>query len=124
MIMLNKLLTLAKTLRGPKGCPWDKKQTLAKYPKRLIEESEEILEAINKKDWQNLEEEMGDVLFNLVMMAQIAEEEKLFSMQSIIDRCEQKIIDRHSWVFGEDEANTPEEALDLWKKNKAKEKTL
>jgi uncharacterized protein YabN with tetrapyrrole methylase and pyrophosphatase domain len=116
--MFDSLLKIAKMLR--ELCPWDKKQTLAKYPDRLLEESEEIREAIKNKDWKNLKEEIGDVLFNLVMMMQIAEEKGYFTAEETLKSCHDKIIGRHTWVFGEDEANTPEEALALWKKNKEK----
>lgn len=118
--MLSSLFSIAKKLR--KECPWDKKQTLEDYPQRLLEESEEIKEAIEKKDWSNLEEEVGDVLFNLIMMMEIADEKGLFTAGDVLKRCEEKIIERHTWVFGEDKAATPEEALALWKKNKKKEK--
>ncbi len=116
--MFTSLQVIAKTLR--QLCPWDKKQTLGKYPDRLLEESEEIREAIEKKDWENLKEEIGDVLFNLVMMMEIAEEKGYFTADEVLKSCHDKIINRHTWVFGEDKANTPEEALALWKKNKAK----
>lgn len=112
------LLKLAKTLR--KKCPWDKKLTMADVPKLLIEESEEIREAIEKKDWKNLKEEIGDVLFNLCMLMTIAEEKKHFKADDVLKSCHDKIVERHTWVFGNDKAKTPEEALELWKKNKKK----
>ncbi len=120
--MIDKLLELAKTLRSDMGCPWDRKQTLNKYPKRLLEESQEIAEALENKDMENLKEEIGDVLFNLCMMMQIAEEEGHFTADEVVQSCAQKIESRHSWVFGEDKAETPEEALQLWELNKANEK--
>jgi uncharacterized protein YabN with tetrapyrrole methylase and pyrophosphatase domain len=116
--MLKSLLSIAKKLR--RECPWDKKQTLSKYPDRLLEESEEIREAIKKKDWPNLKEEIGDVLFNLIMMMQIAEEKGHFTADETIQACEKKIIERHTWVFGDDIASTPEEVMKLWKRNKEK----
>lgn len=117
------LLALAKTLRGPKGCPWDKSLTLADIPKNLIEESEEIREAIEKEDWENLKEEIGDLLFNLCLMMTIAEEKGYFKPEDIIAHNAKKITERHTWVFGDDKANTPEEAIALWNKNKTKKKT-
>jgi len=117
--MLDKLLKLAKTLRDPKeGCPWDKERELEDIPPLLIEESDEIKEAIEKKDWSNLKEEIGDVLFNLCLLMQIAEEQKLFTAEEVTDACHDKIVERHSWVFGDDKAETAEEALELWRKNK------
>lgn len=120
--MLKELLKLAKTLRGPNGCPWDKKQKLKNIPPMIQEEAEEILEAIQKKDWENMKEEIGDVLFNLCLLIQMAEEKKYFKAKDVIDAIEKKIISRHTWVFGKDKASTAEEALALWKKNKTKEK--
>lgn len=120
--MIDELLKLAKLLRDPdKGCPWDKDRVLADIPPMLIEESEEIQEAIEKEDWENLKEEVGDVLFNLCLLMQIAEEMGHFTAKDVTDTCEKKLIARHTWVFGDDEATTPEEALALWKKNKENE---
>jgi len=119
--MLDKLLKLAKKLRSKDGCPWDKERVLADFPEMLIEESEEIKEAIEKEDWDNLKEEIGDVLFNLCLLMQIAEEQKLFKSQDVIDHSADKIITRHSWVFGKDKVKNAEEALRLWKSNKEKE---
>lgn len=116
--MIDKLLRLAKKLRGPKGCPWDKERVMADFPPLLIEESEEIKEAIAKADWENLQEEIGDVLFNLCLLMQIAEEEGHFTAKDVINSSSEKIISRHTWVFGKDTAKTAEEALRLWKKNK------
>jgi len=116
--MIDKLLKLAKTLRSE--CPWDKKRVLADIPPLLLEESEEIKEAIEKEDWENLKEEIGDVLFNLCLLIQIAEEQKLFSAKDVTDACHDKLVERHTWVFGDDKADTSEEVLKLWKKNKKK----
>jgi len=115
---MQNLLTLAKTLR--KKCPWDKKLKMSDIPKLLIEESEEIREAIGKKDWENLKEEIGDVLFNLCLLITIAEERKLFSAKDLLQASHDKIVERHTWVFGKDKVKTAEEALALWNKNKKK----
>ncbi len=120
--MLSKLLKLSKKLRSPTGCPWDRKQRMKDIPPQLIEESEEIAQAIAKKDWENLKEEIGDVLVNLSRLMVIAEEKKLFTPKEIIKTAAKKVVDRHTWVFGNDKAKTPEEVLKLWKKNKAKER--
>ena len=117
---MEKLLQLAKTLR--KKCPWDKKQKMKNIPPMLIEEAQEILQAIEKKDWNNLKEEIGDVLFNLCLLIRMAEEKKHFTGKEVIDAIEEKIISRHTWVFGKDKATTPEEALRLWQRNKAKKR--
>ncbi|MFH0834636.1 MAG: MazG nucleotide pyrophosphohydrolase domain-containing protein [Patescibacteria group bacterium] len=122
MKQFQKLIDVAKKLRSPTGCPWDRKQTILSLAKSLEEESDEALAAIRKKDFANLEEELGDLLFNIVMIAQIATEEKKFKMSGILQKIERKIIARHSWVFGPDrkKVKTAEDALRLWKENKAK----
>ncbi len=116
-----KLCYLAKRLRGKNGCPWDKKQTIESIFKCMQEEVDEVSDAIKNNDFENLKEELGDVLFQIVMISQIAEEKKLFDINDVIENIDKKIISRHTWVFGDEKANTPEEALELWKKNKKKE---
>ena len=113
-----KLKELAAFLRGPKGCPWDKKQTIKSMLKNISDEAKEVEEAIAKEDHENLKEELGDLLFNVIMIAQIAEEEGHFTISEVLHDIEEKIMTRHSWVFGEDKAKTPDEALKLWNKNK------
>ena len=125
MKSFDNLLAIAKKLRGKNGCPWDKKQTIATMSKCVEEETDEILQAIQKKDYKNLEEEIGDVMFNLVMLTQIASEEKRFNMQSVLKRVGKKIKSRHTWIFGKDagKVKTAEDALQLWKENKKKIKS-
>jgi len=120
--VFKRLIKLAVQLRSPTGCPWDRKQTIFSLAPKIEEEGDELLEAVKKKDYPNLCEEMGDLLFNLLMVAQIAEEEKRFTLVDILQGIEKKIKSRHSWVFGKDKAKTPEEAIELWKKNKEKER--
>lgn len=123
--MLNtfdRLIKIAKILRGPNGCPWDKSRTLISLDKDLMEETEEVLAALKKGDHNNLREELGDLLFNIILMCEIAESEGHFTMKQVLEEIADKIIRRHTWVFGEDKASTPEEALAMWKKNKVKEK--
>ena len=90
----------------------------------MEEEAEEIQEAFKKKDWKNLREELGDVLFNIVLTAQIAEEEGKFTMKDVLKDIDKKIRIRHTWVFGKDKAETPEEALEMWHKNKVAQKEI
>jgi tetrapyrrole methylase family protein/MazG family protein len=125
MQAFTELLKIAKKLRSPTGCPWDRKQTIATMSKYVEEEADEILQAIQKKDYKNLEEEIGDVIFNLVMLTQIASEEKRFTMESVLKPNAKKIKARHTWVFGRDAAKvkTAEDALALWKENKKKIKS-
>ena len=120
MSNFEQLLKLTKKLRGPDGCPWDKTQTFESLIKDLYGEVDELGEAIKNKDMDNLEEELGDTCFSLALIMQIGIDEKLFTPKSIFERITKKIIARHTWVFGDDKVKTPEEALELWKKNKAR----
>ncbi len=118
---MNRLLELAKTLRDPEnGCPWDQVQTFDSYKKCLVEETEEVIAAIEAKDFDNLKEEIGDTLFNLIFLVNLAEEQNLFTLDSVISDAHQKLVERHPHVFGEEKASSPEEALRIF--NEAKEK--
>lgn len=116
------LCDLAAKLRSDTGCPWDREQTIASMLKCVEEEAHEVCQAIENGDHENLKEELGDVIFQVVMIAQIAKEHGYFNMDDVIQTISEKVISRHTWVFGDDKAATPEEALALWKKNKQKEK--
>lgn len=111
-------------LRGPGGCQWDKAQTHESLIKNLREESQEVIDAIENKDDENLCEELGDVLLQVVFHAAIAEEQNRFSIRDVINGINQKLVRRHPHVFGGEKAASPEEALALWKAAKAKEKAL
>ncbi len=117
------LVEIAAKLRAEGGCPWDREQSIASMAPKILEEGQEVMEAVEKEDWENLEEELGDVLFNLVMISQIASEEGKFTINSVLEKIADKLISRHTWVFGDEKAATAEEALALWNKNKAVEKT-
>lgn len=120
MKSFQNLLAITKRLRSPIGCPWDRKQTIQSLAKCLNEEAGEVLQAIKKRDYENLEEELGDLLLNIVMITQIAKEKKLFSMSGILAKITRKIKSRHTWVFGKDrkKVKTAEDALRLWRENK------
>lgn len=116
------LCELAAKLRSDTGCPWDREQTIASMLKHIEEEAGEVCQAIENGDHKNLREELGDVLFQVVMIAQIAKENGYFDMDHVLADIADKIVSRHTWVFGKDKAKTPEEALALWQRNKEKEK--
>ena len=109
-------------LRGPNGCPWDKKQTHESLIKNLREESEELVAAIEKKDPANMQEELGDVLLQVLLHAQIAKEEGLFTIEDVIQGLYDKLHRRHPHVFGDIKAASAEEALAVWKEMKKKGK--
>jgi tetrapyrrole methylase family protein/MazG family protein len=116
------LCELASKLRSKTGCPWDRKQTIDSMLICVEEEVAEVRQAIENGDHKNLKEELGDVLFQIVMISQIAKENKYFKIDDVIAGIDKKIRSRHTWVFGKDKAKTPEEALEMWRKNKEKEK--
>ncbi|MGB2578433.1 MazG family protein [Elusimicrobium simillimum] len=112
-----------KKLIAPGGCPWDRKQTHETLIKCLREESEEVVTAIENKDFENLQEELGDLLLQVVFHANLAEEEGKFTLTDVINGINDKLIRRHPHVFGGAKAcATPEESLALWREVKAKEK--
>ena len=118
-----QLLDIIAKLRGENGCPWDKAQTHESMIKCLRDECEEVVEAIEKKDDDNLCEELGDVLLQVLLHAQIASEEGRFTMSDGVDGLSKKMIRRHPHVFGgAPQAATPEEGLANWKAIKEKEK--
>ncbi|MGN0194254.1 MAG: MazG family protein [Pseudoramibacter sp.] len=111
------LLSVMAALRSPEGCPWDKKQTHASLKRYLLEETYEVIDAIDQHDRDNLVEELGDLLFQIVFHAQIGEEDGVFSMADIIEGITTKMISRHPHVFGD---LSPEEVD--WEALKRKEK--
>lgn len=121
---LKDLCDLATKLRSETGCPWDRKQTIASMLECVESEVKEVREAIENADHKNLREELGDVLFQIVMIAQIAKEKGYFNINDVVNDIYKKITSRHTWVFGKDKAKTPEEAIEMWKLNKIKEKNV
>ncbi len=125
--MKNKFENLVNTvavLRGPGGCPWDKKQTHESLIKCLQNESQELIDAIHNKDDENMKEELGDVLLQVLMNAQIAREEGKFGIEDVIEYLDKKLHRRHPHVFGDHaKAASAEEALEVWREMKKKEKS-
>lgn len=118
-----KLLSIIAELRSEHGCPWDRAQTHESMIPCLRDECEEVVQAIHNKDDENLCEELGDVLLQVLLHARIAEEEGRFSMSDVVDGLAQKMIRRHPHVFGDaPQAKTAEEGLANWKAIKEQEK--
>ena len=109
-------------LRGPNGCPWDKKQTHQSLKKYLIEEAYEVLEAIDEEDDDHLIEELGDVLLQVMLHAQIGEDEGWFSIDDIIRTLSEKMVRRHPHVFGDIDVDNAEEVISNWEEIKKQEK--
>lgn len=106
-------------LRGPDGCPWDRAQDYDSVKGLLLEEAYEVVDAAAARDFDALEEELGDLLFQVIFYSRLAEEENRFNLAGVVDRLHGKLVRRHPHVFGERRARTPEEALASW--NAAKE---
>ena len=118
-----ELIRITKKLRSEDGCPWDKEQTLESLRSHIIEESYEVIEAIDLKDYENLKEELGDLLLQILLISNIAEEQSLFSLEDVIDTHSKKLIRRHPHVFGERIAKNADEAKAIWNEEKINEKT-
>lgn len=108
-------------LRSPGGCPWDREQTHLSLRHHLLEESYEVLEALDDLDLKKLEGELGDLLLQIVLHAQIASEEGVFSMSDVLKSINEKIVRRHPHIFGEEEAESPEAVRVLWEDIKREE---
>ena len=118
---LKKLMDIVATLRGPNGCPWDKEQTYKDINPYLLEEAHEIVEAIDKNDFQGLKEELGDLLVHILFHCQMATEDGKFDIAEVMQNASDKLIRRHPHVFGDDKASTIQEVLVNWEKIKQEE---
>ncbi len=119
---IDDLLEIMKILRSPEGCPWDREQDHKSIKKSLIEETYEVIEAINKEDNTLLCEELGDVLLQVVFHAQMADEKGNFNFADVTDGICKKLIERHPHVFGDVKADTSDQVLVNWEQIKSKSK--
>ena len=118
-----ELTEIMGTLRSKNGCPWDKKQTHKSITPYLLEEAYEVMEAIEKDDPENLKEELGDLLLQVVFHAQIAEDKNKFNIEDVIEAINTKLITRHPHVFGDKKGLTKDwHVRDFWEKEKRKVK--
>ncbi len=109
-------------LRGPGGCPWDREQSFDSIKPYTLEETYEVLEAIDNRDWPELTGELGDLLLQVLFYAQMAKEESRFSIDDVLDTLSDKLVNRHPHVFGDVEAKTSGDVLRNWEAIKAEEK--
>lgn len=116
-----KLISIMARLRAPDGCPWDREQTHASLRPYLLEETYEVLEAMDNGDMPHLKEELGDLLLQVVFHAQVASENKDFNMDDVVQGISEKLIRRHPHVFGDVVINTAEEQTAHWEQIKRKE---
>ena len=119
---LERLIEIMARLRAPDGCPWDREQSFDTIKKFTVEETYEVLDAIDRRDWAGLREELGDYLLQAVFYAQMASEEKLFSIGDCLDAINEKLVRRHPHIFGDEIARTGDEVLKLWEAVKTEEK--
>jgi len=117
-----KLVAILARLRAPGGCPWDREQTFDTIKPYTLEETYEVLDAIDNRDWPGLAEELGDFLLQAVFYAQIASEQQLFDIADSLDAINQKLVRRHPHVFGEESASTPDDVKQIWGRVKEAEK--
>ncbi len=119
---IERLLDVVKTLRAPDGCPWDREQTIESLRSNLIEETYEVVDAMDSGDRGDLCEELGDLLLQVVFQAQICSEEGSFTFDDVARGIADKLVRRHPHVFGDVQADTTDEVLRNWEKIKKTEK--
>ena len=117
----DKLVSIMERLRAPNGCPWDRKQDLDTLRPYLLEETYELLEAMEKKDWELIKEELGDLLLQIVFISQIAKEQGKFTVDDVAEIIANKLVHRHPHVFGREKRDTPEQVESSWEELKRKE---
>ena len=117
-----KLVELMARLRGPDGCPWDRQQNFDTIKPFLLKETYEVVDAIGRRDWDELANELGDLLLQIVFFSQMAAEENRFTIEDVIERIHTKMVRRHPHVFGDARADTAADVLRNWEVLKAEEK--
>lgn len=118
------LIDIMKVLRGENGCPWDKAQDHQSIKYALLEEACEAMESLDKKEPDNFADELGDVLLQVIFHSQIASENGTFTIDDVLYHVCNKLITRHTHIFGDDKTSNSKEALDVWEANKKAEKGL
>ena len=120
---INNLLQTFKKLRDPsQGCPWDKEQDFKSIASCSIEEAYEVADAIEREDFNDLKEELGDLFFQIIFHSGMAEERKLFNFEEVVKELNDKLIRRHPHVFDKKQEMSASESLEIWEKEKKKER--
>src|ERR1700756_4596890 len=117
-----RAVAIMERLRAPGGCPWDREQTFDSIKPYTLEETYEVLEAIDNRDWPELAGELGDLLLQVLFYAEMAKEQSSFSIDDVLDRLSTKLINRHPHVFGDVKADTSAEVKRNWEALKVEEK--
>ena len=116
------LLEIVETLRGPDGCPWDKEQTNESLLPYFLEEAYELMESVDRKEWDTLREELGDIMLHVVLQAQISSENSGFNVSDSLDILNEKLVRRHPHVFGDKKTDAAFHAKQNWEAAKHEEK--
>jgi tetrapyrrole methylase family protein/MazG family protein len=116
-----ELVNLMARLRAPGGCPWDREQTFDTIKPYLLEETYEVLDAIDARDWRELTSELGDLMLQAVFFSEMAAEQNLFRIEDALDAINQKLIRRHPHVFGSETARTGDDVRKIWSEVKQQE---
>jgi nucleoside triphosphate diphosphatase len=119
-----RAVSIMARLRAPGGCPWDREQTFDTIKPFTLEETYEVIEAIDNRDWDELKGELGDLLLQILFYSEMAQEEGHFSIDDVLDRLSAKLINRHPHVFGDVKADTSSEVVKNWEAIKVEEKKL
>jgi MazG family protein len=117
-----RLVEIMGRLRSSDGCPWDREQTFDTIKRYLLEETYEVMDAVDAGDWESLAEELGDLMLEAVFFAQMAAEQHLFRIEDSLDAINEKLVRRHPHVFGSGIARTADDVKQRWDEIKADEK--
>src|SRR5271156_2746147 len=117
-----RAVAIMKRLRAPGGCPWDREQTFDSIKPYTLEETYEVLEAIDNRDWAELPGELGDLLLQVLFYSEMAKEQGTFSIDDVLDRLTRKLVDRHPHVFGDTKAETSADVKRNWEALKVEER--
>ncbi|MBN1385648.1 hypothetical protein JW968_01580 [Candidatus Woesearchaeota archaeon] len=117
-----ELLDVVEKLHGPDGCEWDKRQTLESFYPFILEEAEEVVEAIGKEDPEAMKEELGDLLWNILFACKLAQKQDLFSIEDVLIASRDKMIRRHPHVFSDEKTKDIDKIKERWQEIKKEEK--
>jgi len=117
----NKLVDIVAQLRSPEGCPWDREQTRESLKQYLVEEFYELIDALEENDYEGMKEEMGDLLFQIVLQSQLSKEEGKFDINDVVADIGGKMVRRHPHVFGDKALKTSDDVVEWWDEHKKRE---
>jgi MazG family protein len=117
-----RAVAIMERLRAPGGCPWDREQTFDSIKPYTLEETYEVLEAIDNRDWEELPGELGDLLLQVLFYSEMGKEQGSFSIDDVLDRLSRKLVDRHPHVFGDAKADTSADVKRNWEALKVEER--